>query len=151
MFSQTVEYALRAIVCLAQNAEHSLTTQQVSAMTRVPGSYLSKVLQLLGRAGLIQATRGIGGGYTLRRPPAEISILEVVNAIDPIRRITRCPLNLSTHGTHLCPLHRRLDNALAAVQDVFEHTTIADVLAEPSRSTPLCEPRSVKIGIKSSK
>ena len=151
MFSQTVEYALRAVVCLAQNAEHSLTTQQVSGMTRVPGSYLSKVLQLLGRAGLIQATRGIGGGYTLRRPPVEISILDVVNAIDPIRRITRCPLNLSTHGTHLCPLHRRLDNALAAVQEVFENTTIADVLAEPSRSTPLCEPRLVKLGTKTSK
>jgi DNA-binding IscR family transcriptional regulator len=99
----------------------------------------------------VPGPNGIGGGHSLRRPPEQISILDVVNAIDPLRRITRCPLNLSTHGKHLCPLHRRLDNALAAVQEVFEHTSIADVLAEPSRSTPLCEPPLVKLGTKAGK
>lgn len=144
MFSQTVEYALRAVVCLAQADGNPLTTQQVSALTRVPASYLSKVLQLLGRAKLISATRGIGGGYVLSVRPAEISVLQVVNAIDPLKRISTCPLGLPFHSTHLCPLHARLDRVLADAEESFRSTTIAELLIDRSRSTPLCEMRPVK-------
>ena len=51
---------------------------------------------------------------TLAKPPGELTILEVVNAVEPIGRIKTCPLGLSSHGVNLCPLHRRLDAALAA-------------------------------------
>jgi DNA-binding IscR family transcriptional regulator len=74
----------------------------------------------------------------LAKEPAELTILEVVNAVDPIQRIRECPLGLVAHGTHLCPLHRRLDNALKMVEDAFRETTLADVLAEPTQSVPLC-------------
>jgi DNA-binding IscR family transcriptional regulator len=67
-----------------------------------------------------------------------LTILEVVNAVEPIQRIRTCPLGLAAHGTHLCPLHRRVDNALALMEQAFEKTTLAEVLAEPSRSIPLC-------------
>jgi Rrf2 family protein len=138
MFSQTVEYALRAAVCLAQNDQTPLTTQQIAAMTKVPASYLSKVLQLLGRADLITATRGIGGGYVLNVAPEKLSILEVVNAIDPIRRIKTCPLGIGSHGTNLCPLHHRLDRVLADAETAFRTTTLAELISDPSRSQPLC-------------
>ncbi|HEX4055061.1 MAG TPA: Rrf2 family transcriptional regulator [Tepidisphaeraceae bacterium] len=144
MFSQTVEYALRAVVCLAQSDGNPLTTQQISALTRVPASYMSKVLQLLGRATLISATRGIGGGYVLSVRPAELSVLQVVNAIDPLKRISTCPLGLPSHGAHLCPLHARLDRVLADAEESFRSTTIAELLIDRSRSTPLCEMRPVK-------
>jgi DNA-binding IscR family transcriptional regulator len=68
-----------------------------------------------------------------------VTILEVVNAVDPIRRIQSCPLDLASHGMRLCPLHRRLDNALALVEDAFRQTTLAEVLAEPGASVPLCD------------
>ena len=146
MLSQTVEYALRAVVCLAQNDQKSLTTQQMSVLTKVPANYLSKVLQLLGKAELISATRGIGGGYVLNVPATELSILQVVDAIDGLQRIKKCPLNLKSHGTNLCPLHHRLDHVMAEAEDAFRKTTIAELLAEPTRSTPLCETRAVQIG-----
>ncbi len=139
MFSQTAEYALRAIVCLAQNSDTSLTTQQIAEMTRVPPGYLSKVLQSLARAKLVSSQRGIGGGFTLLKEPDEVSILDVLDIVDPIRRIKTCPLGLKSHGTHLCPLHRRIDDATAMLQKAFAETSIADLLREPSRSTPLCE------------
>lgn len=139
MFSQTVEYALRAIVHLADQNPNPRTTQQIAEITKVPQAYLSKVLQALNRAGLIKSQRGIGGGMTLVKTPQEITILEVVNAVDPIQRITTCPLGLSSHGMKLCPLHRRLDNALAMVEEAFAHTTLAEVLEEPTKSVPLCE------------
>jgi Rrf2 family nitric oxide-sensitive transcriptional repressor len=139
MFSQTVEYALRAVVHLADRSPASRTTDQIAAATRVPRAYLSKVLQALAQAGLVQSQRGIHGGISLAKPPAELTILEVVNAVDPIRRITTCPLGLAAHGVRLCPLHRRVDDALALVENTFGSTTLAEVLAEPSESVPLCD------------
>ena len=105
----------------------------------MPKAYLSKVLQSLGRAGLVNSQRGIGGGISLAKDPAELTILEVVNAVDPIVRIERCPLGLAAHGVNLCPLHRRVDQALALVEDAFRSTTLAEVLAEPTSSVPLCD------------
>lgn len=138
MISQTVEYALRAVVHLASEAPAARTTEQIAEVTKVPRAYLSKVLQSLGRAGLVHSQRGIGGGITLTRPASELTILEVVNAVEPIQRIRSCPLGLEAHGTHLCPLHRRLDGALASVEEAFARTTLAEVLAEPTKSIPLC-------------
>ena len=139
MFSKSVEYALRAVVHLADHAPSSRTTVQISEATRVPKPYLSKVLQGLDRAGIVQSRRGIGGGVTLVKTPDALTILEVVNAVEPIGRIRECPLGLTAHGVRLCPLHRRMDNALATVENAFRDTTLAEILAEPSKSRPLCE------------
>jgi len=139
VFSQTVEYALRAVCYLASQAPKACTTEDVARATKVPRAYLSKVLQSLGRGGLVHSQRGMGGGMTLTKEPKHLTILEVVNAVEPIQRIKTCPLGLSSHGIRLCPLHRRLDNALAMVEKAFGGTTLAEVLSEPSRSVPLCE------------
>jgi Rrf2 family protein len=138
MFSQTVEYALRAVVYLADQAPEPRTTEQIAAATRVPRAYLSKVLQSLGRGGIVHSQRGIGGGMTLVKPAAELSILEVANAVEPLQRIRSCPLGLAAHGVRLCPLHRRLDDALALVERAFAKTTLEEIVAEPTSSVPLC-------------
>ena len=104
MFSQTVEYALRAVVHLAAEAPAPRTTDQIAVATRVPKAYLSKVLQGLSRGGIVHSQRGIGGGMTLTKDPADLTILEVVNAVEPLGRIRECPLGLAAHGVRLCPL-----------------------------------------------
>lgn len=139
MFSKTVEYALRAVAHLAYEAPNARTTEQISEATRVKPAYLSKVLQALSRAGIVRSQRGVGGGIALARRPEGLTILEVVNAVDPLQRIKTCPLGLKTHGVRLCPLHRRMDDALATVEAAFAGTTLAEVLAEPTHSPPLCE------------
>jgi Rrf2 family protein len=139
MISQTVEYALRAAVHLANSAPRAQTTDQVAEATRVPKAYLSKVLQGLRRGGLVQSQRGIGGGITLARSPETISIFDVVSAVEPIPRIRTCPLGLATHGVRLCPLHSRLDRAMETVELAFRATTLAEILADPAASVPLCE------------
>ena len=150
MFSQTVEYALRAVVHLAYRAPESCTTAQIAEATRVPKDYLSKILQELARGGIVRTQRGVGGGVSLAREPESLTILDVVIAVEPesVRRITTCPLGLKTHGVRLCPLHKRLDNAIAMVEKAFRDTTLAEVLAEPSASVPLCEspvPQKLKV------
>lgn len=139
MFSQTVEYALRAVVHLAAKAPAAQTTEQIAKATRVPQAYLSKVLQGLVQGGVVKSQRGIGGGMSLAKTPTQLTILEVVNAVDPIKRITTCPLELASHGIRLCPLHRRVDNALAMVEDAFRRTTLQEVIDEPTESVPLCD------------
>jgi Rrf2 family transcriptional regulator, nitric oxide-sensitive transcriptional repressor len=139
MLSQTVEYALRAVVHLAYLAPQACTTSALAEVTQVPPAYLVKVLQALIKAGIVTSQRGIGGGVSLARDARKLTILDILNAVDPISRIRTCPLDLATHGTKLCPLHRRLDAALAQVEQAFRNTTLAEVLADPSRVKPLCD------------
>ena len=138
MISQTAEYALRAIAHLAGQPDEAQTTQQIAEVTHVPLSYLSKVLQALARAGLIRSQRGLHGGFLLLKHPETLTVYDVVQAVDPLQRITTCPLGLKAHGTHLCPLHRRLDDALSLVEQSFRDSTMADLLREPTTSKPLC-------------
>lgn len=139
MFSQTVEYALRAAVHLASQSDRRCTAREISAATKVPKPYLAKVLQQLHRAGILSAQRGVGGGVSLAKPAETLTILEIVNAVDPLRRIRTCPLGLTSHGTRLCPLHRRMDLAMASVESAFASSTLAEILDEPTSSIPLCE------------
>jgi Rrf2 family nitric oxide-sensitive transcriptional repressor len=138
LFSQTTEYALRAMVWLAQSHPDPQTTQEIAEVAQVPAGYLSKVMQALGRARLVQASRGLHGGFTLAKSPADMTILDVVNAVDPIRRIQECPLKLEAHSVFLCPLHKRLDDAVAMIEAAFRGTTLAELVGSPAASRPLC-------------
>lgn len=132
MLSQTAEYALRAVVYLAQNDNRPATIKQIAGPTQVPPGYLAKVMQSLARSGLLVSQRGLGGGFTLAVAPETLTIYEVVQAVDPIVRITRCPLNNPAHAVELCALHKRLDQAAALIEESFRSATVADMLAKPA-------------------
>jgi Rrf2 family protein len=121
---------MRAMVALASGDGTPMTTRQIAETMRIPQSYLSKVLQSLVRGGLVFSTRGLRGGFVLIRQPEEISLLEIQNCVQPIQRIESCPLDLSGHKSDLCPLHRRLDQAMAMVEAAFGQTTLAEILSE---------------------
>lgn len=138
MFSQTAEYALRAVVWLAGSpASERLGVRQIAKGTQVPMSYLSKVLQSLSRAGLVSSKRGVGGGHCLARASAEITVLEVINAVDPIQSIEGCPLGLATHQKRLCGMHASLDQAMGLVEETLRQSTIADIVSKPGRPQPM--------------
>ena len=100
-------------------------------------------MQGLVRAGIASSQRGLHGGFLLTRAPAELTIWEIIDAVEPIKRIRECPLGIASHGGTLCPLHRKLDNAMALVEESFQSTTVADVLAQPGSVSPLCEESKV--------
>ena len=138
MISQTTEYALRAVVWLAANPEKALTAQQIAEATRVPAGYLAKVLQGLSRAGMLHSQRGLGGGFTLARSPASLTMWDVVQAVDPLRRIKECPLGFEAHADELCPLHQQLDDAIAAIEKMFTASKISKLIDPTHPSLPLC-------------
>ncbi|MGH7143282.1 MAG: RrF2 family transcriptional regulator [Planctomycetota bacterium] len=145
MISQTTEYALRAVVSLGYRPTAPMTTQQIAEMTQVPVNYLSKVLQLLVRAGILSSQRGINGGFTLVKRPADLTLWDVVNATEPIRRIECCPLAIPGHAHGLCALHKRLDQVIALIEQKYRETTIAQLLNDPDAAPPLCDwPRGLE-------
>ncbi|MCU0305849.1 MAG: Rrf2 family transcriptional regulator [Thermoanaerobaculales bacterium] len=129
MISKTAEYALRAVVVLAGSGDDPVLAPRIAEATRVPLAYLSKVLQTLARADLVISQRGQGGGFSLARPAAEITVLDVVEAVDPIPTIERCPLSLEAHADRLCPLHHRLDEAIRSIRATFGGTSIGELVA----------------------
>lgn len=139
MFSQTTEYALRAMACLAMRPEELMPTPALAEQTKVPVNYLAKVLQQLAAAKLITGRRGVGGGYKLAKSSGDIKLLDVINAVTTVSRIESCPLGLASHGSKLCALHRKADEAAAAVIEVYNGTTLHDLLMDPNPNKPLCE------------
>lgn len=138
MLSMTTEYALRAMICLASLAPgEAVNSETIAARTKVPKGYLSKILRDLVLAGLIRSQRGPNGGFSLARSASEISMLSVIDAVDPIQRITKCPLGNPAH-VKLCPLHRRLDHALGLIQQEFASTTLGEVLETNEKTAVRC-------------
>lgn len=141
MFSQTTEYALRAMSCLALRPDALTSAVTLAEQTKVPANYLAKVLQTLASSGLIDGRRGVGGGYRLAKPASEINLLDVINTVAPVKRIDTCPLGLKNHGNNLCPLHRKTDEAAAAIINVFGSVSLADLVNDPVSNKPLCNAR----------
>ena len=137
MISQTSEYALRAIVYLG-NEGVPRTTAAISKATKAPPDYLSKVMRGLVREGIVASRRGLHGGFTLERDPSELSVLDIVNAVDPLQRIRECPLGNKAHGVNLCTLHRTIDETLARAEEAFRQVTVEQLLGEQrgARSCP---------------
>lgn len=138
LISDTAEYALRAVVWLAQEPVRGWTTKQIADGTQAPPDYLAKILKQLAHAGLLKAQRGCGGGFRLEKAPDEVSVLEVVDAVDPLERICACPLGRADHSKQLCPLHRRIDAAAEQVQIAFSGVTLADLIVQGASAAPLC-------------
>lgn len=138
MLPKTAEYALRAVVCLAREADESHSADELARHTKVPRRYLHKVLQDLVRAELVRSQPGPGGGYAFACSPQKVSILDVVNAVSPLERIHHCPLGLPSH-TRLCPLHKKLDDVYAATEKALKAVSIAQLLRSTSSVVPLCD------------
>jgi Rrf2 family protein len=138
MLPKTAEYALRAVVCLGQDARVAVSADYLAKVTKVPRRYLNKVLQELVDDGLLRSQPGPGGGYALARSPEKITILDVVRSIAPLERIDRCPLGLRSH-TSLCPLHKELDRVYAQTEKALSSVTISQLIHSKRRVIPLCE------------
>lgn len=138
MISKTAEYALRAVTCLAANEDRPHSADVLADKTKVPRRYLTRVMQDLAAADVVDSRSGPGGGYLLAIPTDKLTILDIINAVAPLERINACPLGLDSH-TSLCPLHAELDKAYAATEAAFAAVTIRQLVESTSPIVPLCE------------
>lgn len=107
LYSKGCEYALRALTYAASQSEDGrFQAKDVCEKTDIPESFTRKVLQSLVQGGFLQAVRGPGGGYELSRPASEITLLDVIEAVEGGDTFDHCVLGLPTCGSkHPCPLH----------------------------------------------
>jgi len=137
MISHTAEYALRAMVCLSVDWKAPKTTHEIADQTKIPQGYLPKVMQQLGRAGLVQAQRGIYGGYSLKRHPSLVTLWESVSIIYPDLGAADSPNDFKPKGEDYCALHWTLRSAMGAMQEVMEDATLTDLLDGSRGCIPL--------------
>lgn len=136
IYTDSGKYAIRAMIYLAGNNEgRPVAAAEVAAAEQIPPFYLAKILQDLARAGLLNSARGRGGGFCLSRPPEEIPVIEVIEAVEDIRRLSEdCILGLEECGDEApCPLHPTWkefrDSSVAALRSL----TVAELVRELER------------------
>lgn len=132
--SSGVEWAAHCCVSLSQASE-PIPAARLAELHDVPAAYLAKHLQALSRAGVVRSTPGRVGGYALTRHASEITLLEIVQAIDDDQPIFRCteirrcgPLATpSERCTTPCAIARAMATAERAWRDALAHITVADL------------------------
>lgn len=130
VISKTEEYALRAVVHLAEHCrEGPCPAQDIAEHTDIPANYLSKLLHQLGRHGIVDSERGRHGGFRLSRPPEEIRLADVIEPFGSITDRGRCLLGRGEcSDADPCGAHERWKTVRAQTIAFFAGTTIADVL-----------------------
>jgi Rrf2 family protein len=89
--TRQADYAVRAVLYLARlGSTQRAATSQVAEVQRIPPSFLAKIISQLSIAGLLHTSRGARGGVTLARDPGEITLLEVIEAIDGPIQLNEC-------------------------------------------------------------
>lgn len=134
MFSDTAEYALRAVLYLAEyQGSGPRPAAEIAERLQVPGNYLSKILHALARAGVIRSLRGKGGGFELNGSPQEISLLSVVSVFDSIDARRRCLLGREEcSDERACPVHARWGKLGEEIARFVRETTLADLAKHPT-------------------
>ncbi len=130
MLSMTTRYALRALLYLARQAgEGPVLGREIAARVHIPANYLSKILWTLRNAGLLETTRGQGGGYRLSRPAEDIRLIEIVRLFEGPRPGSGCLLG----GDHECSdrdpcsAHAVWKKAKDAFTEFLNSTSIAEI------------------------
>ena len=137
MLSTTSEYALRMMILLTESEGNPTTCAKLAQAGRIPQQYASKVLNQLRRAGMVKGQRGRYGGFVTGCDSTVTTLLDVVNIIEPLERITECPLGRSDHSVKLCPLHSQIDSAIASLKSSLAALTLRQ-LVDSADDLPLC-------------
>lgn len=133
MLSGTAEYALRAVLYIAQHggAEQPVRRDEIAEALSVPRNYLSKILHALTQHGVLASMRGPQGGFRLARSAERLAIHRVVEVFDSVEPHRTCILGRpECSDDNPCPAHERWKGISDQVSDFFRKTTIGDLLRE---------------------
>jgi Rrf2 family cysteine metabolism transcriptional repressor len=143
--SKKTDYALMAVQYMAsKNSLRAVNTKEIAEEYRIPVELLAKVLQKLGKKGLVISQNGPKGGYLLAKPPSDISILSVIQAIEGHIGITECYHNEDSHCVQMsrCNIRTPLRNIQNSIYSLLESMSIEDMTTfsttiQPTRADSL--------------
>jgi Rrf2 family protein len=154
LYSTSVEYGLHCLLPLCAADAHA-SSQDLADFQGVSAAYVAKLFGALKRAGLVVAFEGAGGGYRLARPAAEITVLEVVQALEGDKPLFQCneirgqcamfngqPPAWAHRG--LCSIHAVMVEAERQMKQVLAGHTLADLASRLENKAPKAFPREVQ-------
>jgi Rrf2 family protein len=134
MLNQATGYAVCALAYIAASGGKPALVKAVAEACGVPAAYLAKIVNILARRKLVVTQRGVGGGVSLARPPQDITLHELCNALDDPIVQPRCLLgNAECSNDRACPAHDFCTTHRARLAEFLQRTTIADIAAFETR------------------
>jgi len=127
MLSQTAIYALRIIGYVAAQKGRRVSGSEISTQMKIPRNFLSKISHTLSRSGLLDATRGVNGGFVLARPAASISLADVAALFMNLGDLDRCFLGLDDLDGECC-MHQEWALLMAHVRKFLATRTVDQIL-----------------------
>ncbi len=138
MLSRTGEYALRAVVYLAQNEDDwPIPGPQIARETKISPKYLASILGTLVRSGVLEASPGRGGGFRMTRHPGKVLLVEILTPFESVLKDHRsCPFgNPVCSDDDPCAGHHRWRTVREAYYDFMQHTSVEEVSVNSSPRT----------------
>ena len=135
MFSRTCEYAIRAMIFIAQKSDADIKVgiREIAQGIAAPEQFIAKILQQLGRQGLVQSIKGPNGGFYLDEDLKHNKLLEVVEAIDGNRLFTGCGMGLKNCSEKRpCPLHHEFKAIRKRLHDLLSSVSVGEFNQELS-------------------
>ena len=137
MLSNTCKYAIRAIIYLGKFScdGEKIGIKKISADLNIPTPFLGKILQNLVKQKILSSTKGPNGGFGLGKPTTEISLYDIVKAIDGEDFFTNCLISLEPCSTHHkndkpCAVHNRFNEVRAGLMEFYRQTSIAKIIED---------------------
>ena len=126
-------YAVTAMLDLALHHEKgTVALADIASRQGISLSYLEQLFARLRRRGLVESTRGPGGGYTLAVPPEEISVAEIIVAINENIDATRCGGEENCHGEGRCLTHQLWEELSERIYEFLNAITLGDLVKRPA-------------------
>ena len=141
--SKLTDYGMVLMSCFARGSAGSLhTARELAAESKLPLPTVSKVLKELLQSGLLVSHRGIQGGYRLAKEPDQVSLVEIISALEGPVALTECSTNVSglCELEACCTISRNQQIISHAVRDVLAKLTLADLI-QPMRLTAIQTPQ----------
>jgi Rrf2 family protein len=146
LYGASAEYALHSLLVMAERSE-PVSARDLAQFQRLPERYLAKVFTRLEKAGLVQATEGARGGFTLARPAERITVRDILQAVDPDRALFECAeirRHCALFGAEapawsvsgMCRIHLFMKETEDALQGLLGAKTLADLRKEFGRKAP---------------
>jgi len=133
MLSQTSKYAIRAMIYLElySHPEKKVGIKEICSELDMPSPFLGKILQVLVRKNFLNSTKGPNGGFYLKRPAIDVTLMEVIDAIDGSASFEICVIrNSSCDHDNPCSMHHKMAPLWNEMRKIFATETIADLVAE---------------------
>jgi Rrf2 family transcriptional regulator, iron-sulfur cluster assembly transcription factor len=133
MFSASCHYGLQAMfyIALHSSEEKNVELSEIAAEQNIPKHFLSKILQLLVRNKLLISMKGPNGGFRLSRLPVEITLIEVVAAIDGLDIFNKCGIVYKDcDDNDQCPIHTEYKKFRECLRHLFQEKTLECLAAD---------------------